>query len=854
MNRAERRRQQKLAKKTGGSQTNAAQAQNALQQAVDSHQSGRFDEAIRWYRQTLALQPNNAAALCNMGLALSSQSKMTEAIASYRQAIAIQPAFPEAYINLGIALKEQGDLAGAIDSYRAAIAIRGDIPEAHKNLGNALVERNRLEEAVASYAQAAALKPDDAELHANIGKALIGLGKREEAIASLRRAASITPEDAETHFLLGGALKREGKLDDAVHSLRQATRHRPDWAEALINLGNALTEQGALEEAASSLRRAITLAPGLPEAHINLGNALKEQRDLDGAASSYRQALSLRPDDPDARFNLATAVKESGRPEEALTDYRQAVALAPDNSLYWSGFAQCVNGMNFTAWDEERAESLLRLLEQPTLRPNDVAGAAINALRCHPEMLGAFDALQSDRIAENLHRLTERFSALPLLLRVMRVSFIADAPMENLLTRMRRAMLEKAVTGDDDARGLPFYVALALHSFTNEYAFFESEDETREAALLDQEIEAALADGSTVSPYRIAILAAYKPLYATSWAERLQEVDGQEGIVEIIVQQLDNVREEQALRDRIATLSPIEDAVSRAVRGQYEENPYPRWINTGLNNRPKTILQALGEGRIHPDAACWGSSPEPKILVAGCGTGQHALAAATRFANSSVLAVDLSLSSLSYATRKSRELGVVNIDFMQGDILALGRLERRFDLIECGGVLHHMDDPMAGWRVLTEILRPGGVMKIGLYSDIARQAVVEARAFIARENYPSTPEGIRRFRRDVIDGAGGLPEAIANILVSRDFYSLSECRDLLFHVQEHRFTLPQIEAALQELGLTFLGFELDKNQVRTAFSDRHPGKEAWVSLPLWHEFERHNPGTFAGMYQFWAQK
>jgi hypothetical protein len=87
-----------------------------------------------------------------------------------------------------------------------------------------------------------------------------------------------------------------------------------------------------------------------------------------------------------------------------------------------------------------------------------------------------------------------------------------------------------------------------------------------------------------------------------------------------------------------------------------------------------------------------------------------------------------------------------------------------------------------------------------------------------------------------------------------DFFTLSECRDLLFHVQEHRFTLLQIKEALNDLGLKFLGFELGKSWVRNEFSKLYPEKDALVSLPLWHQFELKNPNTFRGMYQFWVQK
>ena len=52
---------------------------------------------------------------------------------------------------------------------------------------------------------------------------------------------------------------------------------------------------------------------------------------------------------------------------------------------------------------------------------------------------------------------------------------------------------------------------------------------------------------------------------------------------------------------------------------------------------------------------------------------------------------------------------------MQADILDLGKLKKQFDIIESAGVLHHMKDPMAGWQVLTDRLKLGGLMKIGLY-------------------------------------------------------------------------------------------------------------------------------------------
>ena len=145
-------------------------------------------------------------------------------------------------------------------------------------------------------------------------------------------------------------------------------------------------------------------------------------------------------------------------------------------------------------------------------------------------------------------------------------------------------------------------------------------------------------------------------------------------------------------------------------------------------------------------------------------------------------------------------------------------------------------------------------MKIGLYSEIAHEDVIAVRSLIAEKGYTSSPEDIRRCRQDFIAMAEDENPTMAKICNYNDFFSLSECRDLLFHVQEHRFTLPQIEEALKALKLKFLGFEMRDQRALKQFKESHPNSNALTSLSLWHKFELDNPDTFIGMYQFWCQK
>ena len=138
-------------------------------------------------------------------------------------------------------------------------------------------------------------------------------------------------------------------------------------------------------------------------------------------------------------------------------------------------------------------------------------------------------------------------------------------------------------------------------------------------------------------------------------------------------------------------------------------------------------------------------------------------------------------------------------------------------------------------------------MRVGLYSELARRVIVEARDRIAARGYRATADDIRRCRQDIIREA----EHWKTLIGSRDFYSMSGCRDLLFNVMEHRLTLPQIAAFLDAHDLSFLGFEpFDDRTVIDRFRRQFPGRADELNLDQWHRFETDHPLTFWDMYVF----
>ena len=79
------------------------------------------------------------------------------------------------------------------------------------------------------------------------------------------------------------------------------------------------------------------------------------------------------------------------------------------------------------------------------------------------------------------------------------------------------------------------------------------------------------------------------------------------------------------------------------------------------------------------------------------------------------------------------------------------------------------------------------------------------------------------------------------------------CRDLLFHAQEHRFSLLDLDRILKKHNLLFKGFTFNTRETFQKFQLTYPSASKLLKLQTWHQFEKRNPMTFAGMYQFFAQ-
>jgi len=691
-----------------------------------------------------------------------------------------------------------------------------------------------------------------ASLH-HLGMIALQRGEPQAAIEPISRALAIDPGNPVLHYNFAHALAAQGRADEAIGHLRTAVTLAPNFSEAHVRLGAMLQAQGRLDEAAQCFERSLSLKP-TPEAMNDLGVVLAVRGDHVAAVRRFEQALAHKPDFIDACNNIACSFMAMGRMDAALGALRRALAIR-ETPASRKLFVQCAQLVPAPPDGDDFRALVLRALLEPWGRPSDLASTALGLLK----QTGAVRDCMARVAAAWPRRLSagELFGPAGLsavaqdrLLRcVLETAPIADVDFERFLTSARSAMLDMAANADGSspADAVGFLCALARQCFFNAYVFAPTDEEAAAAERLRDEVAARLAANAAIPELRIAAVASYFPLGSLPQARSMLDANWSAALAGVLTQQLREPAEEAALRAAIPALTPVDDGVSHAVRQQYEESPYPSWERTAPPVRPLSFDQYL-RGKFPGAVFRAPGKGEIDMLIAGCGTGQHSIESAARLPGARVLAIDLSRASLAYAMRKTRELGLRNIEYAQADILRLGAVDRMFDVIESSGVLHHLADPFAGWRVLLSRLRPGGFMAVGLYSEIGRADVVAARQFIAERGFRPTADGIRRCRQELIAREGG-----RSLKSAPDFFTLNGCRDLLFNVQEHRLTLPQVAAFLAANELQFIGFDVDA-QVAARYRGRYPADTAMTDLNSWDAFEREFPNTFAAMYVFWVQK
>ncbi|MEO1421888.1 MAG: class I SAM-dependent methyltransferase [Pseudomonadota bacterium] len=249
---------------------------------------------------------------------------------------------------------------------------------------------------------------------------------------------------------------------------------------------------------------------------------------------------------------------------------------------------------------------------------------------------------------------------------------------------------------------------------------------------------------------------------------------------------------------------------SDPVREQYETYPYPHRDPEEertrlLEGSPSNLLEVdhyLFRGRRD-----W--SQPFRVLVAGCGTGDGLIQLATHLQRNGfpaeILAVDLSDASLEIARKRAEIRSLESITFQRMDLIdAVG--QGPFDYIDCCGVLHHLEEPDAGFRALSDAVADDGGLGLMVYAPFGRAGVYEMQdVFRGLLGGLPAAEKVETAREMLAD----LPahNAFAKNSLLRD-HEISDAGlyDLLLHSQDRAYTVSDLVAALDRASLSLVSF------------------------------------------------
>ncbi len=632
-------------------------------------------------------------------------------------------------------------------------------------------------------------------------------------------------------------------LNQARQQIEQALDIAMDDGDCLNLLARIELERGQLMAAEQAIFQALEDAPKNGGYWYSAGHVALAQQNFEKAKTAFHNAIKFAPKETRAEVSLAYTLAQDGKLVEAFQHYRELAKTQSQDLHIRSQVVDLASQIQADYYDIELEQDLLSFLKWDKVNLNQLGTLVCSLLEYKFGLNRQGTATDFDGIAH-----------CPLLLAALRLTLIKSEHLEKLIMALRHELLShSSQQGQLSKDYISLCQAIAQYGLRNEFILPATQAESDMVLVLENLIDSALSQfGCTPLDVSGALLlvSMYQNWQGLKQHEKLMSFDTTNWPEETYQLKLWHDEFQTLKTYEFEQLTPIPHGRDHNVKTQYENFPYPRWetldykknINYGVALRHEFPHAKLPRHLLEDNL---------NILIAGCGTGRHAINVAKYFNGVKVLAVDISQSSLAYARHMAQQLNIDNIDFKLADLTKLSVLGKKFSIIECSGVLHHIRHYKKALSNLLSNLKPNGLIKISLYSKRTREPITQVRGLFKQDQIQSDRHKIQVTRHAIMQS-----EVIKNkigITSSDDFYSMSGTVDMLFHEYEKQYTPIMIKKLCGEFQLAFLGFSNLSHKTKMDFKAFHGKHADLLDLKQWDEFEEKHPHTFANMFQFYCQ-
>ena len=235
---------------------------------------GRGAEAEAVFRDLTDRRPENARHLGCLGTHLKESGRAADAapildraVAAAREAIRLQPDDAAAHYNLGVALDGQGKLDEAVAEYREAIRLQPDFAEAHFNLGIALATRGSWTRPSPNTARPSGSSPTTPRPTTTSASPCATRGRWTRPSPNTATPSGSSPTTPRPTTTSASPWRTRGRWTRPSPNTATAIRLQPDHAEAHTNLGIALRPRGRWTRPSPNTAPPSGSSPTTPTAH-----------------------------------------------------------------------------------------------------------------------------------------------------------------------------------------------------------------------------------------------------------------------------------------------------------------------------------------------------------------------------------------------------------------------------------------------------------------------------------------------------------------------------------------------------------------------------------------------------------
>ena len=668
--------------------------------------------------------------------------------------------------------------------------------------------------------------------------------KFEKLLQFLKSKNDVYGDDSNYWHIVGVASYSAGEIENAKNAFEKSISLEPYNVASTKNLASIYRQLRDLKKSLKFFNIALSLDDKDHQLQNNAANAYRANGQLELAKLHFQKSLALAPNNPQTTLNYSLLLEEIGDLKNALRYCALSIKLQPNDqaALHLGNLLVNIKDIKYTP--ELSAIISWALKSGYHVNPRKLGSSLLRFFAQDPnlqDLPGEGDERLSKHQIHSILNIIKKNEALYTLLQI---TPIHSLEIEKIFLKMRLSIAEIYLKEELKSENLEEALLLVANYFQNSEHVQYDRNFSKIFETLEQKIEEKKKTGPLTESKDIYVLALGRRLTLEDWDSIELSTKIEKNFYK---KHYLDVKEEKSLVKKIESLTAITNRSSIKVRAQYTQYPYPSWDVLPLQKSKETLFDYLMKENLAPCPTV-ANNLDSRVLVAGCGTGQQPISLASKLANTTVVAFDLSETSVAYAKRKAKELDIKNIELYTGDILNLDESHGLFDLISCSGVLHHMHNPESGLIALTKRLKAKGYLNIGLYSTKARQVIFEARKYIYSNIEKTGEKDVQQIRHMLLYSNFSGKNYLRHW---GDMYTTSEFVDLILNVQETTYSISDLEELLKKSNLAFCGFQ-NAHALR-AFRTRYPRLDA-KNLANWKEFEEEFPNCFTDMYQFWCRK